>query len=612
MEESFLNWNNNSNQMRKLTKTMLLGAFLFICHTGYVQQSAAVDSIKAGLAKAKTPEEKVYWLDNLSRTLMNVNLEEAEKYGRQLITLAEETRDRGLMIKAYMSNGTRCSYFGGQKAYLGRAMDYFEKALAIARHDTREADMGAALLKLAAVQLSIPDKDKALDYVAQASSLISSLNNDSLSGEMHNMYGNVYLARNKKTLALIEYLNGLRIAESTKQKFGREELLRNCYTHLSNFYSGIGEYDKAIDFAMKAYKQLDRIKAKNAAYQRAIDINGLGNLYAAKKNSDLAIEHFERSIAMADSLKFSTLKIPGYVSLLNQYLEMNQPEKALAFINSPSGENLKKFLSNFKFESIIDNAYAVIYSEMGKFDSARVRFARAAPYYEQQTSGNNKINFYSQLAKFYKRTGETDRSIEYYLKVKEMGERNGLLEHVQRSASQLDSLYELKGNYQLASTYNGIYYQYKDSLDKINKEKELAQVEAADEHRRQERIAKELEEKKRRRNNIQYLGITIGIAFLFIILVILGMFKVSAGMIKMVGFFAFLMFFEFIFLIFKKNIYSITHGEPWKDLMFMIGLAAILLPLHHWLEEKAIHYLTSHNRLTAAGFHLKNIFRRQQ
>ena len=86
------------------------------------------------------------------------------------------------------------------------------------------------------------------------------------------------------------------------------------------------------------------------------------------------------------------------------------------------------------------------------------------------------------------------------------------------------------------------------------------------------------------------------------------MFKVSAGTIKMIGFFAFLMFFEFIFLIFKKNIYSITEGEPWKDLLFMIGLAAILLPLHHWLEHKVIHYLTSHNRLTAAGSQLRTKF----
>ena len=107
------------------------------------------------------------------------------------------------------------------------------------------------------------------------------------------------------------------------------------------------------------------------------------------------------------------------------------------------------------------------------------------------------------------------------------------------------------------------------------------------------------------------MAIIIGIVFLFVSLAVLGMFKVSAGLIKAIGFFVFLMLFEFIFLVFKKNIYSITNGEPWKDLAFMIALAALLVPLHHWLEHKVLHYLTSHNRLTAAGHHIKKkLFRR--
>ena len=84
------------------------------------------------------------------------------------------------------------------------------------------------------------------------------------------------------------------------------------------------------------------------------------------------------------------------------------------------------------------------------------------------------------------------------------------------------------------------------------------------------------------------------------------MFKVSAGLIKAIGFFVFIMLFEFVFLIFKKNIFSITQGEPWKDLAFMIALAALLVPLHHWMEHKVLYYLTSHNRLTSAGHHIKN------
>jgi hypothetical protein len=75
------------------------------------QNPVAVDSMKRNLAAATTPADKVYWLDNISRTVMSVNLKEADSIGKVLIQVAEESRDRSLMIKAYTSNGLRSSYF---------------------------------------------------------------------------------------------------------------------------------------------------------------------------------------------------------------------------------------------------------------------------------------------------------------------------------------------------------------------------------------------------------------------------------------------------------------------------------------------------------------------
>lgn len=584
-----------------MRKFLLFILMLCVLYKVQSQEAAAVDSMKNALAKATTAADKVYWLDILSRTLMNVNPTEAEEFGKKLIYLAEESRDRKLMIYAYVSNGVRCSYFAGQKDYIQRSIDYYNKGLDMARQNRMDEETGGIQLRLASIYLAVPDKDKALSYVNQGFSIISTLNNDSLKVTAYSTFGNVYQARNEKTLALRQYLNALHLAEDIKKGSGKHELLRTCYVNLSSFYSSIEDYDKAIDYMTQAYKELDNIKQKNAPYQKVVDMNSIGTLFAYKKNYDIAISYFERSIAMADSLKFGTLKIPGYVSLLNQYLRMDEPRKALDYMSSPAGTNLKKFLSGFGFNGTIDQAYAVIYTEMEQYDSARKYFTSATPYFENNINESNRMSFYGQLAIFYKRTGENQKAIDYLLKVKEVSEKNGALESVQSAAKNLDTLYARIGNYQLANQYNGIYYKYKDSIEKLNKEKELAQVEASDEQYRQERLAEEVAEKKRRKNNIQYVGITIGIVALFVMLVVLGMFKVSANTIRLIGFFAFLMFFEFIFLIFKKNIASITEGEPLKDLAFMIGLAALLVPLHHWLEHKVIKYLTSHNRLTASG-----------
>lgn len=575
-----------------------LSLFLLItCFNGNGQEAAVADSMKAELAKATTPEQKVKCLDELSRVMMNINPQQGDEYGLELIAVAEESRDRKLMVKAYLSNGIRCSYFAVKKEYISKAIEFYNRALLVARENRLDEDAGAVQLYLSSIYLNVPDNDKALSYATQAFSLISTLANDSLRAEAHNVYGHVYKVKNEKILALRNFLSALRIAEEIKN----HSLIRNCYLYLSDFYSSIEDYDKAIDYFSMAYKKLDVVNEKNVPYQRVVYMNSIGNLFAQKKSYDIAISYFERSIAMADSLKFSSLKIPGYVSLLNQYLRIDQPGKALAYMSSPAGENLKKYLGNFGMSSLIDHVYAVIYRDLGQFDSANYYFNKAKPAFEKSNTEATNISFYGQLAKFYKVSGNNQKAIEYYLKVKEMSEKSGLLENIQNAAKNLDTIYSRMGNFQLAGKYNVIYHQYKDSIDKQNREKELAQVEADDEQQRQAKLLKEKEENDRRRKSTQLIAIAIFIAALFIALVMLGMFKVSKGTIRSLGFFAFIMLFEFIFLLFKKNITGITKGEPWKDLAFMIALAALLVPLHHWLEHKVIHYLTSHNRLTTSG-----------
>jgi tetratricopeptide (TPR) repeat protein len=593
--------------MRFYCYAFLLFISLFFCTTSFSQEAAAVDSIKTAIAKATTIQEKVELMDELSRTLMNVNLKDADEWGSKLITIAEESRDRKLMFKAYLSNGIRNTYMASQKSYSQKATDFFNKALDLARQNRMEEETATVYQYLSMLNLMLADKDKALSYATQSFSLVSSLRNDSLRAEAHNTYGQVYQAKNEKILALRNFLNALRIAETIKN----EPLIRNCYAYLSSFYSNIEDYDKAIDYMTQVYKKLDVVKEKNVAYQKVVYTNSIGSLYASKKNYDIAISYFERSIRMADSLKFSTLKVPGYISLLNQYLRIDEPQKALNYLNSPAGEELKKYLRNFGMAAVIDQGYGVIYTELGRFDSARVYLEKARPAFETTITGNNQISFYVQMASYYRKSGDKKNAIIYYEKVKEMSEKNGLLENVKRASQYLDTLYTQTGNTAMAVKYNAVYYQYKDSIETLKREKELTQVEADDEQQRQEKLKIEAEESKKRRNNIQYLGIIIGIISLFVALVLLGMFKVSTGVLKAIGFFVFIMLFEFIFLIFKKNIAAFTNGEPLKDLAFMIALAALLVPLHHWLEHKVLHYLTSHNRLTSAGHFLRNkIFRR--
>lgn len=563
-------------------------------------QTAIIDSFKLQLAKATSNEQKIEVLGYLSRTLMNVNLAEADKYGLQMIEVAEMSRDRKLMVKALLTNGERYSYLAGRKENINKAIEYYNKGLELARKNKLDEQVVSAYLYLSEVSRYMPDLEKALSYSNQAYAQIGLIKNDSLNARVHLEYGLVYLAKNEKILALKNMMTALRMAEDIKN----DGLMRACYLRLSAFYAAIEDQDKAIDYQVKAYEKLDQIKTGQTPYNKVQDLTRIGDLYTAKKSYEMAMTYYQRSLKLADSLKFEPIKALAHRSIISNYLTADQPQKALDYFNQ--NPQLKQFLHALNFGHFVDQSYGYIYTQLGKYDSAKYYYTKVAPFFENGVNSANQLSYNYQLGLLYKKTKEYDKSLEYFMKAKQMSEGIGQLETMGSVVAELDSLYQLKGDYKEAFFYSSLKHKYKDSLEKLGKEKDLLQIEVADEQQRQERIDKEKIEQKRKRDNIQYLLITIGIAGLFVFMVMMGMFRVSATTIKMVGFFTFLMFFEFIFLIFKKNIYSLTNGEPWKDLGFMILLAAILLPLHHWLEHKVIHYLTSHNRLTSSGKGLKD------
>src|SRR3954471_8826130 len=99
--------------------------------TGAQQNPAVIDSFKTKLSRAKTTEEKVDILGKLSMTLMNTNIQEADKYGDIMNREAELSRKRNLMVKALLSNGQRYSFFVNNKDFLQKSLQYYNQALEV-------------------------------------------------------------------------------------------------------------------------------------------------------------------------------------------------------------------------------------------------------------------------------------------------------------------------------------------------------------------------------------------------------------------------------------------------------------------------------------------------
>ena len=571
---------------------------LLIAYATSAQRDFLADSLKKNLSIANTDVSKVNALADLSDYYGGVDASLSKSYGDQAMEVAELSRDRKLIATTWLKAGFRQLNKAGVANNMTLAMDCFLHAEKVARDNDLEDELGFAYVGMARTVRGSGDYGKALNYNNLALSIASASGNDSLKVTAYNSMGNTYRYRNEKLLAFRHHLDALNVAELS----GRDPLLTLTYHALADFYVAIEEYDKAIDYEMKVMA-IDR-KGGNK-YALLDDYNNAGKIFVGKKQSELALSMFEKSIALADSLHFVSYKFIPYLDIANMYFNNDEVQKGMVYLNEHPV--IKDWFIRTGIGFFLDEGYGSIYSLLGKYDSAYYYFKRAEPEIELKANPFGKYDFYRQFADFYKMKEDYKMAIMYYLKAKAIGEEIKDISLLETTAMNLDTLYGKAGDYKTAYLYNVAYNQYKDSLRNLAKEADLLKLEVDNDNKRHERLAREEEERIHRRHNIQYMGFTAGIVALFVVLVMLGFFMVSPRTIRALGFFSFIFLFEFIILLADKQIHEWTHGEPWKILLIKIFLAAGLLPLHHWLEHKVIHYLNTRRKLMPG----KALFRRK-
>ncbi len=196
--------------------------------------------------------------------------------------------------------------------------------------------------------------------------------------------------------------------------------------------------------------------------------------------------------------------------------------------------------------------------------------------------------------------GNYPKAITYLLKNKAINDSLGTGSTNKQCYAMLDSCYQKTGDFKNVFSYNSLYQKAKTLLEEKSKAKDILSLEIDAENKRKERLEMEEEEKTRVRHNWQYMGIVMGIVSLFVLLATIGIFNVPLKWVRALGFIAFIFLFEFVILLADTWIHNFTHGEPWKVLAIKVVLIALLLPLHHFLEHKAISYITHRrNKKTA-------------
>ena len=542
-------------------------SLLTLLKTQYASLSTGRIMIISELMSHRLPDESVF--DSLKNLL---------------IQEAEDSRDRSFICLSYSQISRSYLNYYSRPDYYEKGKPYADKCLQVANESGLEGYKVSAYLLYARYYLNVTQNQKALDYNNQAISLASAIGSDSLLCQSYFSIADTWNILANKLSEFQALLNARNFAEKSKIY----SLILKSLNELGNFYESVNDYEKAKDYYTTCKNEAE--EWKETAYVFT-SLRAIGRTHIHQKNEKLGIFYYEKALSYGDSLGIGNLKLQIYLDLLNYYFNNSDPVKGFAYLDQHP--ELMAFIRKFGIEYQINKLYAVLETTKNKYDSALYYLNQALPHeYGQKGNYSEKYEFAEQMASVYQNMHKYPEENKVLLLANRFADSSQNIYFKKEVLLNLDSVSYQLGDFKLSQQYLSEYNVYRDSIESLSKQKDLLNIEIQNATKRAEQQKLVEEENKRTRNNIEYMGITAVIATVFIILVLLGVFKMSPSIIRAIGFFAFIFLFEFIVLLLDDQIQIITHGEPWKVLAVKIFIISMLLPLHHWLEKKMTHYLT--------------------
>ena len=559
----------------------LLGGYFIQAQNFYMREDSLLTLLKTRNSSLST--ERIM----IASALMYLHLPDEPLFDslkNLLIQESEDSRNRNFICLTYSQISKSYLGYYNRPDYYEKGKPYADKCLQVANESGLEGYKVSAYLLFARYYLNITENQKALDYNNQAISLASAIGSDSLLSQSYSSISNTWNTLANKLSEFQALLNARNFAEKSKI----HSLILQSLNELGNFYESVNDYEKAKDYYTICENEA---REWNESAYIFTSLRALGRTHLHEKNEKLGISYYDKAISFGDSLGIGNLKLQIYLDLLNYYFNTSDPVKGIAYMDQHPA--LMEFIRKFGVGYQVNKLYAVVESSNNKYDSALYFLNLALPFeFGQKGNYSEKYQFAQQIAEVYQGMHKYPEEYKTLLLANKFADSSQNIYYLRDVMINLDSVSYLLGNYKLSQQYLSQYNLYRDSIESLGKQKDLLSIEIQNANKRAEQQKKDDEEKRRTRNNIEYLGITAVITTVFIILVGLGVFKISPAIIRAMGFFAFIFLFEFIVLLLDDQIQVITHGEPWKVLAVKIFIISLLLPLHHWLEKKMTHYLT--------------------
>ncbi len=391
------------------------------------------------------------------------------------------------------------------------------------------------------------------------------------------------LQSSKPDSALIYAQRGLELARKTGDKKGEGD----CMDRIGVVLWKNGKYDRALSFLLGSLKLRESINDRMGILKSSNDI---GIVYSDQSENIKALSYHFKAKAIAQSLHDKKKLSIILSNIGNCYIKLNKIDSALIFETQAY-----EIQQAIKDQSTLPNTLSILGDIHYKMNHTALAldYYRLSVGYALKNGDQSEIaDTYNSIAELYRKSGPIDSSIFYATGALHAAKAALYPEGIYNASNLLTQIYQGK-NEHLELLYLKTAQAAKDSMFNAERIKQV-QMLSFNEAARQEEISEEQHrEAAARIVNLQMIGIAIFIPFLFLVLLLLSKSRTHRKVIEFMSVISLLLVFEFITLLIHPFVQRISNHLPVLELLILVGLAAILVPLHHrlthWLREKLAH-----------------------
>ncbi|MDZ7605778.1 MAG: tetratricopeptide repeat protein [Cyclobacteriaceae bacterium] len=318
----------------------------------------------------------------------------------------------------------------------------------------------------------------------------------------------------------------------TSQAAEKVDSLRNLLANASiedsiRLFKDIGEeyfneedYKNSIDYF---FSSLNLAETYNNIGGAADASNSIGSVYYNTENYPKALTYYDKALDYYRKTANEERQGTVYNNLALVYYETDSLDKAIGYYNNALRIK-KKFDLKLDVGAILHNL-GLVYMHTKNFSASIKNLMEAREIFSELNNTRFVANATNNIGRSYFKFGKYEEALTYFEKgIEEARAINSSFLLMDNYKYQADCYAKME-EFQKAYWFSNEYYNLKDSLLNIDKEKELAEIQAKYENEKRQReneLLKKENENKAATIKMQYLG-GIGIFIITILSVILAL-----------------------------------------------------------------------------------------